>query len=90
MHKCSGSEAWNKYLWNKIAKATFIKVVNGIDIDDFGNLEDLLKLVLIDKKCWNLKVVINGWGLARNINQKKTSDVLQAYIDLQFTLWQVL
>ena len=44
-----------------------------------GNGEDLLKVVLVDEKCGNLKVVIDGGELTRNINQKKTSHILQAY-----------
>ena len=46
-----------------------------VDIDDIGNLEDLPRFVFIDEECWNLKVVINGGELTRNINQKKKSDV---------------
>ena len=57
------------------------KVVIGIDINDIGNLEDLLKVVFIDEKCGNLKVVIDAGELTRNINQKKKLHVLQ---DLQF------
>ena len=57
----------------------FIKNVIAIDIDDIGNLEDLLKLVFIDEKSLNFKVVIAGRDLTRNIDQKKTSDILQAY-----------
>ena len=56
------------------------KVVIGIDIDDIGNWEDLLKVVLIDEKCRNLTVVIYGGELTRNFNQKKTSGVLQIHI----------
>ena len=52
----------------------------GIDKDDIGNWEDLLKVVVfIDEKCGNLKVVIDGGEFNRNINQIKTSSVLQAY-----------
>ena len=51
------------YLLHKIAKTTSIQVVIGI-----GSLEDLLKLVFVDKKCRNLKVFINGSDLTRNIN----------------------
>ena len=54
----------------------FIKNVIAIDIDDIGNLEDLLKLVFIDEKSLNFKVVIAGRDLTRNIDQKKTSDIL--------------
>ena len=48
------------------------------DTDDIGNWDDLLKVVFIDEKCGNLKIAIDGRVLTRNINQKKTSGVLQA------------
>ena len=48
--------------------------LNCINIDDIGNLEDLPRLVFIDEKCGNLKVVSEGEELTRNINQKKKSD----------------
>ena len=51
--------------------------LDGIDIDDIGNLEDLPSLVLIDAECKNLIVVNYGGELTININQKKKSDVLQ-------------
>ena len=44
----------------------FTKVViveaerDGIDRDIIGNSEDLIKLVFIDEKCGNLKVVVDG------------------------------
>ena len=44
----------------------FTKVViveaerDGIDKDIIGNSEDLIKLVFIDEKCGNLKVVVDG------------------------------
>ena len=50
-----------------------------IDIDDVGKLEDLLRAVFNDEACGNLKVVIDHQELTRNINQKKKSDLLQAY-----------
>ena len=53
------------------------KAVIGIDTDDIENLEDVLKVVLIDGKCGNLKILIDGGKLTRNINQKKKLDVLQ-------------
>ena len=52
--------------------------VDGIDIDDIVNLEDLLRLMLINEECGNPKVVVGGGELTRNINQKKKTDVLQA------------
>ena len=53
-----------------------------IDMNDIGNLEDLLILVFIDEKCGNFKVVIHGGEFTRSINQKKMSEVLQTYIEL--------
>ena len=38
---------------------------------------DLLRLLLINE-CWNPKIVADGEELAKNINQKKKPDVLQA------------
>ena len=56
--------------------------LDGIDIDDIGNLEDSLRLVFIDEECGNLIVVNDDEKLTRNINQKKNSDVLQYPIDV--------
>ena len=47
-------------------------------LDGIGNLEHLPRLVFIDNECGNLKVFVDGRGITRNINQKK-SDVLQGY-----------
>ena len=52
--------------------------LDGIDLDDIGNLEDSPRLVFIDEEYGNLIVVNDGRGLNRNINQKKKSDVLQS------------
>ena len=41
------------------------------DIDDIGNLEDLLRIVIIHEECSNLKVFVDGGELTRNINKKK-------------------
>ena len=38
---------------------------------------DLLRLMFIDEECGNLKVVVDGGELTRNINGKKKSDVLK-------------
>ena len=51
--------------------------LDGIDIDDIGNLEDSPRLVFIDEECENLIAVNDGGELIRNINQNKKSDVLQ-------------
>ena len=58
-------------------------VIVGEELDDIardgiGNLEDLLRLVLINEESRNLKVVVDGGELAKNINEKKNPDVLQA------------
>ena len=42
------------------------------------NLEDLLRLVLINEECGNPKVVVDGGELTGNINQMKKPDILQA------------
>ena len=52
--------------------------LDGIDRDDIGNLEDLLRLVLINEECGNPTAVADGGELTKNINQKKKPDVLQA------------
>ena len=43
------------------------------------NLENLPRTLFIDYKCWNLKVVVDGRELTRNIKNKKKADVLLAY-----------
>ena len=43
--------------------------LDGIDIDDTGNLEDLLRIVCIHEKCGNLKVFVDGGELTGNINK---------------------
>ena len=48
-------------------------------IDDIGHLKDLLRIVFIHEECGNLKVFVDGGGLARNINKKKKPGVLQGY-----------
>ena len=57
-----------------------MKNLDGTDIGDIGNLEDLLRIVFIHEECGNLKVFVNGRKLTRNINKNKKSGVLQAYI----------
>ena len=41
------------------------------DIDDIGNLKDLLRIVIIHEECSNLKVFVDSGELTRNINKKK-------------------
>ena len=45
-----------------------------IEIKFDGNLEDLLRLVLINEGCWNPQVV-DGKDRPRNVNQKDPVDV---------------
>ena len=49
--------------------------LDGIDIDDIGNLEDSPRFVLIDEECENLIAVNDGGELTRSKNQKKKSGV---------------
>ena len=73
----------NKSLYiDKISEKNVIvkKEIDGIDIDDIGNLEDLLRTVFIHEECGNLKVFVEGLELTRNINEKKKPGVLQAFI----------
>ena len=43
--------------------------LNGIDIDGIGNLEDLLRIVLIHEECGNLQVIVDGGELTGNVNK---------------------
>ena len=45
------------------------------DIDDIGNLEDLLRLMIIHEECGNLKVFVDGGEFPRNINKRKNPGV---------------
>ena len=49
--------------------------LDGIDIDDIGNLEGSPRLKLINEECEDLIVVNDGGERTRNINQKKKSEV---------------
>ena len=49
-----------------------VEELDCIDIDDIGNIEDLLRVAFIDKTCWNLKVVIDCGELTRNIRRSQT------------------
>ena len=52
------------------------KEPDGVDTDDIGDLEDLPRLLLIDEGCENLRVVVDGEKLARDIKQKNKPDIL--------------
>ena len=41
-----------------------------IDIDDNRNLVDLIKVLSIDEESGNLKVIVDGGELTRNMNRK--------------------
>ena len=62
---------------NHSERVVIVEGLDGIDIDDIGNLEDLPRLAFIDEECENLIKVNDGGELTTNINQKKKSDVLQ-------------
>ena len=49
-----------------------------LDIDEIGNLEDLLRIMLIHEECGNLKSFVDGGELTRNINKQKKTGVLEA------------
>ena len=53
--------------------------MDGIDTDDTGNLEDLLRVVFINEASGNLTVVIGSGELTRNIHKKKKFEFLQSY-----------
>ena len=53
--------------------------LDGIDIDDIGNLEDLPTIVFIHEECGNIKVFVYRRELTGNINKKKKPGVLLAY-----------
>ena len=40
---------------------------------------DLPSRPLIDEECENIKLVVDGWELTRNINKKKKPVLVQAY-----------
>ena len=61
--------------------------LNRVDIDDIGNLVDLLRFVFIDEACLDLKVVNDGGELTRNIKQKKNQTFHNSL--LMLTRWQM-
>ena len=48
------------------------------ELDGIRGFQILLRLVFIYVKCGNVKVVVDGGELNRNINQKKKSDFSQS------------
>ena len=62
----------------KFVSYILTRIVDGIDIDDIGNLEDLLRIVFIHEECsGNLKVFVGGGELTRHINKTKKPGVSQ-------------
>ena len=53
------------------------RTIDGIDVDDIGNVEDSPRLVFIHEECKNLIVVSDCGKLTTNIKQKKKSGVFQ-------------
>ena len=53
--------------------------LDGTDIDDIENLEDLLRIVVIHAECGNLRGFVESGKLTRNINKNKKPGVLQTY-----------
>ena len=56
-----------------------MKELDGVDIFDIENLEDLLRIVFIHEERGNLTVFVDDGELARSISKKKKPDVLRAY-----------
>ena len=55
--------------------------LDGIDIDDIGNLEDLLRIVFIHEECGNLKVSLTVENLLE-ILTKRRSQAFYKLIDV--------
>ena len=53
--------------------------LDGIDTDDIGNVEGLLRIVFIHEECGNLKVFAGDEELTRHINENKKPGTLQTY-----------
>ena len=64
---------------NNPSEKNVTEELDGIDIDDNGNLEDLLRIVFIHEEYGNLKIFVGGGELTRHINKKKKPDVLETY-----------
>ena len=45
--------------------------LDGIDIDDIGNLEDLLRIVFIHEECGNLKVSLTVESLLEILTKRR-------------------
>ena len=49
--------------------------LDGIDIDDIGNLEDLLRIVFIHQECGNLKVCVDNRELLEILTKRRSQAV---------------
>ena len=56
--------------------------LDGIDTDDIGNLEDLLRIVFIHEECGNLEVCVDG-GELTGILTKRRSLAFYKLIDVR-------
>ena len=74
----------SRFHWNKPSEKGVIaeEKINRFDIDGIENLEGSPRFVFINEECGNLKVVNDGGELARDIKQKKKSDVSQKPVDV--------
>ena len=46
--------------------------LDGIDIRDIGNFEDLLRIVFIHEECGNLKVFVDGGELTGKLTKRRS------------------
>ena len=46
--------------------------LDGINIDDIRNLEDLLRIVFIHEECGNLKVFVDGESLLEILTNRRS------------------
>ena len=69
---------------NKLSEKVVIpeEELNHFDVDGIENLEGSPRFAFINEECGNLKVVNDGGELAKDINQKKKSDVSQKPVDV--------
>ena len=65
---------------NPSEKAVLVEEeIDGIDVDDSGNLEDLPRLVFVDEQCASIKAVVHSVELIISINKNEKQEVSQAY-----------
>ena len=67
----------SRFNWRRHPSEKIIIVEEELDRIDRDGIGKLTGLLIYDE-CWNPKVAVHGGELARNINQKKKPDILQA------------